>query len=126
MAKHKRDSRPRPTSYRPHNRRRNWLPIAAALALLVLVVSGVALFLLAGGGDAGRKAAHVPTATRAAPNVSLPAGSVTVAGVEAVQPVADLGRVALNTPVRREWRLRNVGDTTVTLGRPAIEVLDGC
>ncbi|MBE0607866.1 MAG: hypothetical protein IH609_00660 [Dehalococcoidia bacterium] len=58
--------------------------------------------------------------------VSLPDGPVEVMGVEVLQPVADAGRVALNTAVKREWLLHNTGTTPITLGRANIEVLEGC
>ncbi len=56
----------------------------------------------------------------------LPDGPAQAAGVEVSQPVADAGRIALNTPVQRLWRLHNSGTTAVSIGRPSIEVLEGC
>jgi hypothetical protein len=51
---------------------------------------------------------------------------VSVAGLEVGERLADLGRVSLNTPVRREWVLKNRGTMVVTLAQPTIEVLEGC
>ncbi len=75
------------------------------------------------GGPATRAAS--PAAQRTAQN-ALPNGPVQVLAVEVSQPVADLGQAPLNTPVRGSWVLRNNGSTPVSVGRPKIEVLEGC
>ena len=66
-----------------------------------------------------------PTAEKATKN-QLPAGPLQVLTVEVLEPVVDLGRVPLNTPVRGEWLLLNTGATPVSVGRLSIEVLEGC
>lgn len=94
----------------------------------ILAVATVGFFLWTADPDqastAGSPDREDETATSSAS--SLPDGPVQVMGVEVLQPVADAGRVALNTAVQREWRLRNTGTTPITLGRAYIEVLEGC
>ncbi len=80
----------------------------------------------AGSPGLGANSATPPATRSAVAGNALPDGPVQVLGVEVAQPVADAGRVPLNTAVQREWRLRNTGTTPVSLGRPGIEVLEGC
>lgn len=105
----------RPRRTRVTRRRRPWgqLAVVAAATLAVLAVG---LWLVAGNGSG-------PPGTSSA---VLPEGPVAVAGLEAPQPVANLGTVPLDTPVRAEYVVRNAGDSTVTLGTLGIEVLEGC
>ena len=99
---------------------RSMLIAMGVTALVGLAASGLAA---CGSGSDGRSSdSSDPSATKNA----LPDGPVQVLAVEVSQPVAELGRVPLNTPVRGEWRLRNTGAIPVSLGRPSIEVLEGC
>ena len=102
----------------------------AVLALTaVAAVVTVSLFVWRSTGDpSGATAAPGGTEPSAAtsPATALPDGPIQVLGVEVLQPVADAGRVALNTAVQQEWLLRNTGTTPITLGRTSIEVLEGC
>jgi len=100
--------------------------VAIGAALSALAVAGMVgwnWYSDRGGSDA---VAAANGATPAGAGTSLPGGPIQVAGVEVLQPVADAGQVALNTPVQRLWRLRNTSPTRVTLGPPSIEVLEGC
>lgn len=100
------------------------LPIAAVAAVVA-----VSLFLWKSSGDKSEVTAS-PGSTEppavASSAKGLPDGPLQVLGVEVLQPVADAGRVALNTAVQQEWLLRNTGTTPITLGRTSIEVLEGC
>jgi hypothetical protein len=75
------------------------------------------------GGSATRNASSTAKSTA---KYTLPDGPVQALTVEVSQPVADLGQVSLNTPVKGGWTLRNTGTTPVSVGRPGIEVLEGC
>ncbi len=101
--------------------------VPALVGLLVLGLVGCR------SGSDGSAATSEPSttnlpspATEKATKNQLPAGPVRVLTVEVLQPVFDLGRVPLNTPVRGEWLLRNTGATAVSVGRLSIEVLEGC
>ncbi len=98
----------------------------ALAAVLAVATMGFLLWRADPGqtGKAGSPASEDETATSSA--VSMPDGPVEVMGVEVLQPVADAGRVALNTAVKREWLLHNTGTTPISLGRANIEVLEGC
>lgn len=106
------------------------------ITLPIVIMAGGALMVLAvaamygwnwysGRGDGGAAVTANGSASNAA-GTSLPSGPVQVAGVEVLQPVADAGQVALNTPVQRLWRLRNTSTTRITVSPPTIEVLEGC
>ncbi len=104
------------------------------ITLPIVILAGGALMVLAVAAmygwnwysDRGGTDAVAATSGPGAAETSLPAGPIQVAGVEVLQPVADAGQIPLNTPVQRLWRLRNTGTTRVTVGRPSIEVLEGC
>ena len=104
--------------------KRALFPIAAVVAVVA-----VSLFLWQSSGDksgvtASPGGTEPPVAT--SPAKGLPVGPLQILGVEVLQPVADAGRVALDTAVQQEWLLRNTGATPITLGRTSIEVLEGC
>lgn len=42
------------------------------------------------------------------------------------QQEVDHGEVAYNHPVEATFRLKNVGDQPLDLGKPEVEILDGC
>ncbi|MBI5946978.1 MAG: hypothetical protein HY875_02430 [Chloroflexi bacterium] len=103
----------------------------ARVTLPVVVISGaVALFAFAVGmqiwnstrGEGNGGGAEAASAK----SHSLPDGAIQVAGVEVLAPVADAGRVPLNTGVEKQWMLKNTGTGPVTLGRATIKVLEGC
>jgi hypothetical protein len=56
----------------------------------------------------------------------LPDHAVSDLMIEVSEPVSDLGRVALNTPAEATWLMRNTGTAAVRVGKPSIEVLEGC
>lgn len=94
------------------------LPRALLLGFLALIAvgAGVQLWTSSGDDDSGDEpAGH-----------QLPTGTVEALGVAVRFPVVDLGRVPLDTPAGGRWLLRNNGPAPVTIGTPAIEVLDGC
>ena len=104
---------------------------AAVVALASLAVVG--LVACGSSSDSGSTGPSVPLPTRSSSPTSektaksaLPEGPVTVLTIEVAEPVDDLGRVPLNTPVQGEWRLRNTGTTPISVGRLSIEVLEGC
>ncbi|GAB4325634.1 MAG: hypothetical protein Kow0010_08270 [Dehalococcoidia bacterium] len=97
------------------NRRQPWGQLALVI-VAGLAVFAAALWLLAGGSSGSQTTS----------DAQLPTGPVTVAGVEAPQPVANLGTVRVDTPVRTEYLVRNTGTSAVTLGTAGIQVLEGC
>ena len=98
------------------------LVTAMAIALAAFMIAAIAT---ACGGDSSNSDASGSPSGNAA-GKQLPVGPVRVANVEVLEPVSDAGRVPLNTPVERTWMLRNTGTEPVKLGRPGIEVLEGC
>lgn len=103
---------------------RVWQAVILAAAALA-TVGTVAIALQPRGQDKDQSPAS-PSSGITAIATSIPSGPQSVAGLEVKERLADLGRVSLNTPVRREWVLANRGTTSVTLAQPAIEVLEGC
>ena len=106
--------------------------ITTGFSALVVLAASV-LLACGSGSDGGSSGSPQPAATRNAspaaqgtPKNALPDGPLQVLTVEVTQPVADLGKIPLNTPVRTGWVLRNTGTTPVSIGRPSIEVLEGC
>lgn len=97
------------------------LPRVVVMGVLVLVAFGAGVRFWASPEDSVREAEGNGT-----PEHPLPAGGVQQLSVEVAQPVVDLGRVALNTPAEGLWLLRNTGTSPVSVGRPSIEVLEGC
>ncbi|MCO5200227.1 MAG: hypothetical protein M9925_00770 [Chloroflexi bacterium] len=97
------------------------LPRAVVLGVLVLAAfgAGVQFFSSARNSDGDADAAWTL-------DQPLPGAGVQDLSVEIAQPVVDLGRVALNTPAEGQWVLRNTGSGPISLGRPSIEVLEGC
>lgn len=93
-------------------------PRALLVGFLAFIAIGVGVQLWASAGDQG--------AGNESPGPQLPTGAVEALGVAVEFPVVDLGRVPLNTPAAGRWLLRNTGPTPIAIGRPAIEVLDGC
>lgn len=108
-----------PTTRAPKpGRTRTTVTVAAGAMLVLGLAIGVVLWRSIGGDEA--------TTTGPEASASAAGGSAVVAGVTVVQVLADSGRVPLNTPVERSWTLVNTGPTVVTLGKPTIEVLEGC
>lgn len=103
--------------------------------LLALAVLAASVSLACGSGLSGDASASPPPGSaartaspagqRAAKN-ALPDGPLKVLTVEISQAVSDFGKVPLNTPVQTGWVLRNTGTTPVSIGKPSIEVLEGC
>ncbi len=112
-------------SWKPATWRRTGFLLLAVAAIAAVSTVGLMAFGLT-AGSSGTDGTGVTGTPSSAAGSGLPVGPVLVLGVEAVQPVADAGRVPLNTAVQGEWRLRNTGTTPVSLGRPGIEVLEGC
>lgn len=104
--------------------RRVWQGVILVLAGFA-TVAAVTFALQSRGGADDASAPRQISPNGAAAN-AVPSGPVSVAGLEVGERLADLGRVSLNTPVRREWVLKNRGTTVVTLAQPTIEVLEGC
>lgn len=78
-------------------------------------------------GSSGNGSGDENTASAAtAPDSSSAPGAVSVAGVQVAIPSVDLGRIALDTPVKHSFQLRNTGVQRASLGRARIEVLEGC
>lgn len=86
-------------------------PLLAGIGIVTVAgLLAVTVLLLRGGNDA--QPAPIPAAG--------------AAGVLALQPSVNLGRVPLNTPVQHAFRLKNTGDAPVTLGQARVETLEGC
>ncbi len=101
----------RPTS-------RSWFLSRLLLGVSLVAVVGAAAWLFVVARPRG-------TAGTAAPSPAA-SGTAVAAGVQALDPSVDLGRVPLNTTVKHAFRLQNVGAAPATLGRARIEVLEGC
>ena len=104
--------------------RRRWqaaILVAAGLATIAAVA-----IALQSRGQVDDQSPVSPNSGITALATPVPSGPQSVAGLEVKERLADLGRVSLNTPVRREWVLTNRGETAVTLSQPTIEVLEGC
>lgn len=56
----------------------------------------------------------------------IPKDPYVVLGVQVSQTAVNVGTYPLNAGVDHEFMLRNTGTTTVFLGKPEIEVLQGC
>lgn len=97
------------------------LPRVIVISVLALVAFGAGIQFWSSAGDS-----IDDTDGSWTPEHPLPEGRVEQLSVEVAQPVVDLGRVALNTPAEGQWRLRNTGPGPISLGRPSIEVLEGC
>lgn len=111
--------KPLPRNNRPANSwRRLPGPRALLVGFLAFVAIGAGVQLWASAGDQG--------ASNESQDHQLPSGTVEALGVAVEFPVVDLGRVPLNTPAAGQWLLRNNGPAPIAIGRPAIEVLDGC
>jgi len=113
------DRRQRPTKRQrshaaPRPGRPRILLAGAGLGLAALVI-GVAL--VASGAFEGSDGGS-PAAISIAP--------AHVAGIEVAVPWADQGHVPLDTPVQQRYTLINTSAQVVTLGKPSIEVLEGC
>lgn len=109
---------------RAHRSRRRWqVAILAGIGIATLSVVMIAL-RSAAQGDGESAPASIGQTGATAP--AVPRGPQSVAGLEVEERLADLGRVPMNTPVRREWVLTNRGTSDVTLAQPTIEVLEGC
>jgi hypothetical protein len=91
------------------------------MILLVGSLAVIGVWALSGSGS--NSAAGTSSSAAQIPPLD---GAARVAGVEVVQAAFDAGRVPLNTAVERVFRLRNTGNTPVTLGKASIEVLEGC
>jgi hypothetical protein len=106
----------RRTRQREKKPRKSWRwPALIGGGVLVATVGAVLVAVSLGGGD------------QTAPRTSdAPATITSLAGVEVVEPSADLGRRPLDVPVSHNFVLKNNSDRPVDLGVPAIEVLDGC
>jgi hypothetical protein len=103
-------------------RRVRFARVVTAVTAAIIALTALVACSSSSGGDtpAGGKA------SASSGQAALPAGPVKLAGVEVLEPVADAGRVPLNTPVEQTWRLKNMGTTTVKVGTPTIQVLEGC
>lgn len=101
--------------HHPDRRRRAGLSLLAIVALLAVVAGGIVAVALFGSSD---QPSPIPAIASQQP--------LRLAGIEAPQPVIDLGRVPLDTPVQPAFLLRNVGADRAYFGRPTIEVLEGC
>ena len=99
---------------------------APAMVLGALAIFAAVIWATVWMRESGDNQGSAPGATAPASGTQLAAGPVRVAGVEVLEPISDAGRVPLNTPVERTWRLRNTGTVAVKLGRPGIQVLEGC
>jgi hypothetical protein len=97
------------------------LPRAVVFGVLVLAAFGAGVRFVGSAGNSSGDADGNWT-----PDQTLPAAGVQELRVEVAQPVVDLGRVALNTPAEGQWLLRNTGTGPISVGRPSIEVLEGC
>lgn len=97
-------------------RRARVLVAAAALLVTAVLVAVIALPRFRDGGSSDAPAAEL----------LLPEGPARAGPVVVEEPVADLGHVPLDFPVRHVFRLVNSGSERVQLGRPHVAVLDGC
>jgi hypothetical protein len=86
-----------------------------ALATVAFVAIGFAALFAGCGGDDSSKETKVPPSTVAS-----------AGGVVVDQASVDLGNVPLDKMVTQTWRLRNEGSGKAQLGKPKIEVLEGC
>lgn len=106
--------------------------LMAVVGVVVAVIAVVGVFALSSGGSdpAANSAGLAPTeGGRAGPPSAtpvLPSQPLQLLGVEVARPVVDLGKVPLNTGVKGVWVMRNTGASPVSVGRPGIEVLEGC
>ena len=107
--------------------------ITTAFSVLIVLAASVVVACGSSSSDDSSASPAAGSATKTAspaaqrtPKNALPDGPLQVLTIEVSQPVADLGTISLNTPVRTGWVLRNTGTTPVSIGRPSIEVLEGC
>jgi hypothetical protein len=112
---------------------RDWGPIVAAAALMVVV--GAATLMISFGGNEP-VTPNAPTLARTgeindmgAPVVQTPgsaSGTASAAGLEVRGANWALGTVPLDVAVRPDWTLTNTSTKTITLGQPEAEVRQGC
>jgi hypothetical protein len=93
-----------------------------ALALLALVVAGVAGFLLTRGDGAGRSPS-APASADAAWSATAYQGGARLA---VDRTLIDAGSVAYEQPVNASFTLKNVGDKPLALQKPKVSTLEGC
>ena len=99
-------------------RRRRRGPVVAIAAAAVVATVAVSILVL-GGGTSSPTSASAPRGIQAT-------GVVRAGGVEVTGAKIALGQVPLNTTVTPTWRLLNTGSSTVQLGDPHIQVVEGC
>lgn len=92
---------------------RSGLLVTAVVALAVL--GAAAFFILRPSQPAGLQGGLSDVADY------VPLGDLAVS-----QQSVDLGRIPLDTDVTQVFRLRNIGQETLRLGKVSIKVLEGC
>lgn len=115
--------------YRP--RSRITLPRVIVASTLVLAALAVVMQLWSPGKGSSAAAANNPPSpvektVFTSDGKPLSNDPLRVAGVEVPAPAVNVGTQPLNTAVNHPFTLRNTSGSAVTLGKPNIEVLQGC
>ncbi len=96
--------------------------LLTAGALVLAIVAGT-IWLSSGGREDDGASAPGNSAAVQLPIANLPQ---VAGGVQVKEPAVERGRLPLDTTVTQVYELVNTGPEAVLLGKPAIEVLDGC
>ena len=102
------------------------LVIASTIVLVAFVVGMQVRNSLAGNASASNPPDAMERVFYNTQGTPVPRDPYVVLGVEVPEQAVNLGTYPLNAGVVHEFKLRNTGTTTVFLGRPEIEVLQGC
>jgi hypothetical protein len=100
--------------------------IASTILLVAFVVGMQVRNSMAGSASASTPPDSMEKVFYNTQGTPIPKEAYVVLGVEVADPAVNLGTFPLNTGVTHEFKLRNTGTATVFLGRPEIEVLQGC
>lgn len=122
-----------PSSRRRTRRRRIGIAAASAVAATA-AVTGIVIADQRDGQPDAIAAVADPTPTGEINAMGMPVietpgigtDPISVGTIQADHGTWELGTVPLNTAVRPEWHLRNIGEEPVVIGEPRPEVRQGC
>jgi hypothetical protein len=95
--------------------------IAVGLSLVAVVLAVLTAVLVTRGNSSSPAAAK-----EAKIDATMASATRRAAGLEAELATVDLGHVPMSTGCGFTYKLRNTGDAPITVGRPRVEVLEGC
>ncbi len=100
--------------------------VASTIFLIVFIAGMQVRNSLVGSTSASNPPDAMEKVFYNAQGTPIPKEPYVVLGVEVPEPAVNLGTYPLDAGVVHAFKLRNTGTSTVFLGRPEIEVLQGC